>query len=117
MKPALVPFDITDLRPEKGSPAPERIVKGRPQSRSWNLYSSEDGKFFSCIWESDPGEWIVRYTEDEFCHILEGVSIIRSDDGTSMTVRAGDAFVIPAGFSGSWEVVERTRKHYAIYEA
>jgi uncharacterized cupin superfamily protein len=37
--------------------------------------------------------------------------------GEPMTVRQGDAFVIPAGFKGVWEVIERTRKHYAIYEA
>jgi uncharacterized cupin superfamily protein len=29
---------------------------------------------------------------------------------------AGDAFVSPAGFTGTWEVREHARKHYAIYE-
>jgi uncharacterized cupin superfamily protein len=31
-------------------------------------------------------------------------------------VVAGDEFVIPRGFEGVWEVIERTRKVYVIYE-
>lgn len=116
MTPPLIPFDIKDLRPDKGAPPPERIVSGKPENRTWNLFSSPDGKFFSGIWESGPGAWRIHYTEHEFCHILEGVSVITPDGGAAMTVRAGDAFVIPAGFKGTWEVRERTCKHYAIYE-
>jgi uncharacterized cupin superfamily protein len=33
-----------------------------------------------------------------------------------VTVVAGDSFVIPRGFVGTWEVVDRTRKEFAIYE-
>ena len=117
MTPPLIPFDITGLRPDKGAPPAERVVSGKPESLTWNLFTSPDGKFFSGGWEGGPGAWRIHFTEHEFCHILEGVSIIKADDGTEMTVRAGDAFVIPAGFKGTWEVVERTRKHYAIYEA
>lgn len=117
MTPTLIPFAIADITPGEGRPPPERVVKGNPANRSWNLYATPDGKFFSGIWESDPGAWRIRYTEHEFCHIIEGVSRLTSDDGTSRTVKAGDAFVIPAGFTGTWEVLERTRKHYAIYEA
>ena len=32
-------------------------------------------------------------------------------------VVAGDEFVIPGGFEGTWEVTERTRKIYVISEA
>lgn len=117
MTNALIPFDIVGLAPETGAPAPDRIVSGQPQNRVWNLYASPDGKFFSGIWESDPGAWRIAYTEHEFCHILEGESRIVADGGKTMTVKQGDAFVIPAGFTGIWEVVTRTRKHYAIYEA
>ena len=33
------------------------------------------------------------------------------------TLRAGHRFVIPPGFRGTWEVVERTRKIFVAYEA
>ena len=38
-------------------------------------------------------------------------------EGNGKTVRAGDRFVIQAGFSGTWEVLEACRKVYVIFEA
>ena len=114
-KNGFVLFDITGLAPEADAPAPERIISGTPTNNSWNLYTSADNRFFSGIWESEPGCWKIIYDEDEFCHILEGESIITGNDGESFTVRAGDAFVIPKGFEGTWNVVTRTRKQYVIY--
>ncbi|MGV8998551.1 MAG: cupin domain-containing protein [Parvibaculaceae bacterium] len=101
--------------PETGAPDPARLLSGTPQHRTWNAHETPDGAFFAGIWESDAGSWAIEYTEAEFCHILEGESRLTDADGHVTTVRAGDAFVIPAGFSGTWEVVSRTRKHYAIY--
>lgn len=105
----------TAATPEPSAPAPDRVVAGHPQNRTWNAYETPDGRFFSGIWESDPGAWRIEYSEAEFCHILEGESVITDASGAATTVRAGDAFVIPPGFKGTWEVVTRTRKHYAIY--
>lgn len=113
--PKLIPL-ATSAAPETGAPSPERVIAGAPQNRTWNAYETPDGRFFSGIWESDRGAWAIEYTEAEFCHIIEGESRITDAHGTVNTVRAGDAFVIPAGFKGSWEVVTRTRKHYAIYQ-
>lgn len=105
----------TKSAPETGAPPPDRVRSGHPQNRTWNAYETPDGKFFSGIWESDAGSWAIDYTEAELCHIIEGESHLTDADGTVTTVRKGDAFVIPAGFKGLWEVVTRTRKHYAIY--
>ena len=44
------------------------------------------------------------------------MSVIRDAEGNGKTVRAGDRFVIPAGFSGTWEVLETCRKVYVIFE-
>ena len=112
----LIPVN-TLPRPESGAPPPERIISGDPQSRSWNTYATGDEHFFAGIWEADPGSWAIEYTEAEFCHILEGESRITDAEGIVTTVHAGDAFVIPPGFKGVWEVVTHTRKHYAIYQA
>ena len=117
MSSKFIPIKTEGMTPEKGGPAADRIMQGTPESRTWNLYTSADGKFFSGIWESTPGAWRIHYTEDEFCHILEGVSRITEDGGETITLQKGDAFVIAAGFNGIWEVVETTRKQYAIYEA
>ena len=63
------------------------------------------------------GKWRVRYTENELCVMTAGRVIIESDGGTRESFAAGDAFVVPAGFSGTWEVVEDCTKIYGIFEA
>ena len=68
------------------------------------------------FWQSETGKWRISYTEEETCHLLAGVSIVTDEAGVSTTLRAGDSFVIPKGFTGTWEVVETSRKLYAIYE-
>lgn len=100
---------------ESETPA-EKCVEGRPMQRTWHHFTSSDHKFFAGIWEAEPGCWRIHYTENEFCQILSGRSILRDADGNETVLNAGDNFVIPAGFEGEWEVVETTRKIYAIYE-
>ncbi len=96
--------------------ASEKIVVGAPAQRIANAYSSADGTFHCGIWEGDIGAWRVRYTEDECCHMLAGRVRIVADSGEERIVAAGDSFVLPAGFTGVWEVLEPARKLYAVYE-
>jgi hypothetical protein len=58
----------------------------------------------------------VQYTEHEFCHLLSGRVSLRGDDGSEVLLEGGQSFVVPAGFTGLWEVLETARKLYAIYE-
>lgn len=108
----LVPV-TSDGPVEHGAPAPERLIAGSPVFRTWNVEEAEGG-IYAGIWEATPGKWRIVYDEWEFCHILEGVSIITDDGGEPRTVTAGDSFVLRPGFSGTWEVVETTRKEYVI---
>ncbi|QYJ74440.1 cupin domain-containing protein [Shewanella sp. FJAT-52076] len=94
----------------------EKRLEGNPLQSLTNHYSSPCGQFHAGVWQSDGGKWNVNYTEHEFCDILEGSSIICDSEGNSLTVEAGDKFVIPAGFKGTWEVVEHCRKIYVIFE-
>lgn len=103
--------------PETYLPSAEKIVTGSPQQSLWNNYSSNDGKFHAGIWSSAAGEWQVSYSEDEYCHILEGESVITDANGESRTVKAGEHFMVPAGFHGTWKVPSYCKKIYVIYEA
>ena len=103
--------------PETYSPPPDRLVAGHPVQRLWSQYTDASGKFFAGVWESEPGCWKVRYTEEEYCRILAGRSRLAASDGSVTEVGPGDEFIIPRGFEGTWEVIERTRKVYVIYEA
>lgn len=98
--------------PEISRPAPEKVVSGDPVHTAWNV-EERDGLYCG-IWQSTPGKWRISYDEWEFCHILEGVSVIAEEGGAAVTVRAGDSFVLRPGFKGTWEVLETTRKEYVI---
>jgi hypothetical protein len=116
--PPLVDFaDASGAQPsEPYRPAAERILSGDPVQTATNLFRSADGRFTCGLWTCRPGSWRVVFTENEFCRILEGVLVVRGDDGSTRTFRAGDSFVSPAGFTGVWEVVEAAKKIYAVYE-
>ena len=113
---SVVFFDEHDPEFDESLTAENKCVKGRPIQRSWHHFSSDDEAFFAGYWEAEPGCWSVTYTEFEFCQIISGQSILRDQQGNERVLRAGDNFVIPAGFRGQWEVVETTRKIYVIYQ-
>jgi len=97
-------------------PDAAKVLSGDPAQAVVNGFASADGRFNCGVWSGQPGCWRVRFTETEFCHLLEGMVVVTAADGTARTFRAGDAFVMPAGFEGTWEVVEPARKLYAVYE-
>jgi len=98
--------------PEVERPDPAKLIDGDPVFTTWNL-EERDGLYCG-IWESTPGTWRISYDEWEYCRILAGHSVITEEGGTSFEARAGDSFVIPPGFKGTWQVVETTRKDYVI---
>jgi uncharacterized protein len=113
----LIEASLLASEPVEYLPAAEKIVSGHPLQRVWSHYTDASQKFSVGIWECEPGAWRVRYTEEEYCRIVTGRSLLTSADGVVREVVAGDEFVIPRGFEGVWEVVERTRKIYVIHEA
>ncbi|MEQ1514399.1 MAG: cupin domain-containing protein [Lysobacteraceae bacterium] len=112
----ILPIPHTTAEAPRSPVAVERLVAGQPTQATANAYSSPDQTFHCGIWEGDIGAWRVRYTEHELCHMLAGKVRMTSDDGHETVVAAGDSFVIPAGFTGIWEVLEPARKLYAVYE-
>jgi len=101
---------------QRSVPDAARKLAGDPQLTVWNHYAEGTEQFFAGVWAATPGCWIVRYTEHEFCHLLEGRVAITSDAGERLEFAAGDSFVVPAGFAGTWEVIVACRKLYAIFE-
>lgn len=114
--PAMIDFQAPLPEPQRYSPAADRIIEGNPAQAAHNLFASTDGRFNSGIWESQPGKWRVVFSESEFCYLIAGKLIVTGDDGSVRTFKAGDAFVSPSGFTGTWEVVEPAKKYYAFYE-
>ena len=112
-------IDFSRATPERSVSKPEadRLLAGDPEQVATNFFSDTTGQFFAGRWDSTPGRWKVRYTENEFCHITAGRVRIVASHGAAHEFKAGDSFVVPAGFEGTWEVLEATSKLYAIFAA
>jgi uncharacterized cupin superfamily protein len=95
----------------------DKLLAGNPKQSICKQYADATGRFFAGIWRSEVGKWRIAYTEEEYCQILEGKSVITDAAGNAVTVAAGDSLIVPRGFVGSWEVVEPTSKIYVVYEA
>ena len=113
----LIKFSESSVAGEEYFVSSEKLLEGNPKQTLWMHHSGSTGEFCSGVWSSEPGKWKISYTEEEFCHMIAGRSIITENGGRSVQVLAGDSFVIPRGFTGTWEVVERTTKQFAIHEA
>lgn len=97
-----------------GTEDPAKILKGNCKTRTWNHFKGEKDRLYSGIWESTPGKVAIDYKEWEFCHFIAGKAKLTNHKGKSWIVKKGDAFIIPAGFKGTWETIEKIRKHYVI---
>ena len=100
--------------PQVDAPWPGKVIAGTPQTVTMNGYASADGKKFMGTWQSTPGTWRIDYDSWEYCHFLEGYSIITPDGGEPIHLKAGDVFIVPPGTKGTWEVVETVRKYYVF---
>jgi uncharacterized protein len=104
------------LDPDVSEPSADRLLAGTPELQVRNFFTDATGQFFAGRWSATRGKWRVRYTENELCMMTAGMVVIESATGQRLSFRSGDAFVIPAGFTGTWEVVEDCSKIYAIFE-
>lgn len=101
---------------EAASPAADRVIEGSPRQQIANHFADSTGQFFAGRWSSSVGKWRVRYTETELCVVTHGRVVLESAAGLRSEFGPGSAFVVPAGFQGTWQVVEPCTKIYAIFE-
>jgi uncharacterized protein len=104
------------LDAELSEPPAERLLAGAPQLGVQNYYTDGTQQFFVGRWTATRGKWRVRYTENELCVMTAGRVVLESTAGERSIFGPGDAFVVPAGFAGTWEVLEDCVKIYAIFE-
>jgi uncharacterized cupin superfamily protein len=102
---------------ETTSPAADRLLTGQPSQQVFNYFSDATLQFHTGVWTSTRGKWRIRYSESEFCCLTRGRVLLENEAGQRWSFAAGDAFLVPAGFAGTWEVIEDCTKFYAIFEA
>jgi uncharacterized cupin superfamily protein len=98
-------------------PEANRIDKGEAGRTVRSGSSDGAARCPAGVWDSAPGRWRVTHTANELSCITRGRVVIEDRLGRRWTFGAGDAFVVPAGFSGVWRVVESTSRLYAILES
>jgi uncharacterized cupin superfamily protein len=99
-----------DLGP--ATPKATGLLPGQTESAReiWTQPGVETG-----FWECTPGTFTARrdgYTE--LCQFVSGIVIVTGEDGISARFVAGDTLITPAGWTGTWEVIETVRKLYVI---
>jgi uncharacterized cupin superfamily protein len=63
------------------------------------------------FWASEAGALKAgNYPLDEFVYVLEGELVTIDADGTRHEFHPGDAFVIPKGWAGTWDMKTRFKK-------
>ncbi len=110
---------IIDFKNEVAGVSPafpaERVLSGAPAQDLFNQFQDSSKQMLSGTWDCTEGKWQADYSaKSEFCHILSGEVVLTDSEGTATTFSAGDSFVIPMGFEGTWEVVKKVRKLYVI---
>ena len=95
------------------TPWPERmLVSGIESHRFDNLFT---GQMVVSIYEADDGMVkIIDYPFDEFVHVLNGRAILTAEGAEPQTFETGDSFVVPKGFTGTWEMQENFRELIVI---
>ena len=104
------------LTTEPTSLPSDRLLEGAPVQGVANYFSDVSQQFFAGRWSSTRGKWRISYTESELCVMTAGRVALVSASGKRCEFGPGDAFVVPAGFQGVWEVLEDCTKLYAIFE-
>ncbi|KSV74477.1 hypothetical protein N182_27940 [Sinorhizobium sp. GL2] len=82
--------------------------------KTWLEYTSKDEQLLSGWWEATTGTYHTTYKVWEYVHMIEGRIIITPDGGEPVRVGPGDAFVVERGFTGTWKIEEKVRKHFVI---
>jgi hypothetical protein len=83
------------------------------QTSGYTLW--EDGEASSGVWVCSPGPSFWKLETNEFVHIIGGSMTVTSQEGESVTLKAGDTMVFPRGWEGTWEIHETLRKLYVIF--
>jgi len=116
MNSQIVDFE-SPLEAEATTPAADRLIAGDPRQSISNYFTDASQQFFAGRWSSTPGKWRIRYSESEFCCLIRGRVVLQNLAGDRWEFGPGAGFVVPAGFEGTWEVIEECTKFYAIFEA
>jgi len=106
-----------DLPAEEPFMDPEDVLEGNHRPRGEILYYGD--QLIVEVYEDEPGtdRFDEPYIYDEFVTVLSGKLILTAADGESQEFVAGDTFVVPKGFTGTWQMLGNYRELIVIERA
>ncbi len=111
--PGVLPLGVEELKVLKLDSIPpwpdEMVLKGA--NVHWQKVLHQ-GEFVVTIYEALPALLDISdpYPYDEFVLVLEGEVTLTATDGEKWTYRVGENFVVPKGFTGTWEMPVKYRE-------
>ncbi|MBT7952136.1 MAG: DUF861 domain-containing protein [Gammaproteobacteria bacterium] len=104
--------EINTTKLEPFVPWPEAI---RAEAGKHAVKELFGGEFSVYLYESEPG--LLKFNDypfDEFVQVLSGSAVLTDAAGNSQTFNAGDRFIMPKGFSGTWELQGEYRELFIM---
>lgn len=116
--PPVIHFSDPAPAPVEDRPAASRAIGTPPLRLTSERYSAEDGALSVGDWECEPGAWRIAFHpgRHEFFQVLAGRLRIVDTAGNAREFGPGEAGIIPAGFIGTFEVIERVTKRYVMLD-
>ena len=95
---------------ERIPPWPDELVLSGT-NQHWQKVLHE-GEFVVALYEAMPAVIDISepYPYDEYVRVLEGSVVLTSSLGERQSYEAGDAFLVPVGWTGTWEMPTRFRE-------
>lgn len=92
------------------------LIEGKPMGRDHVYFSKETSGIRAGLWRSTAyTEFYDDYPCTEFMYVIEGSVTLEADD-FSETYTAGEAFLVPKGFRGTWKQTEPMLKYYVMID-
>jgi len=91
----------------------DELLSGKQENWTKVIYH---GEVVVALYESTPALIAVNkpFPYDEFVHVLEGEVILTHIDGKAQTFKAGDSFMVPKGFLGTWDMTKHFREMVVV---
>jgi uncharacterized protein len=103
------------LEPALHDPA-DIILDGAKAPHALSSFCDPTQTLSAGVWQCDAGTLqLVDLPIHEVCVLIDGEVVITSEDGRSDHYKAGDAFVLHKGFSGTWHMPVATKKYSIVY--
>lgn len=112
----ILPAGVVSLKdaPWPAAVAVPNPVDGEPATRTLSFI--DDKGRHAGAWTCTPGAFRSDHSGYvELMHIVGGRAQLVGDDGVIFTLKPGTMFLIPAGWTGTWNITETVTKSFAIF--